>query len=75
MDARALSEGDRKSETPNSTGHKEAAGRSISMRMIFSFTLMMLLAAAPLLSSCRTVEGAGQDVTATGRTVQKALPP
>jgi predicted small secreted protein len=45
------------------------------MRMIFSFTLMMVLAAAPLLSSCRTVEGAGQDVTATGRTVQKALPP
>lgn len=53
---------------------KKAAGRSISMRMIFSLALMTLLAAAPLLSACHTVEGAGQDVTATGRTVQKAMP-
>ena len=45
------------------------------MRMVFSLALMTLLAAAPLLSACHTVEGAGQDVTATGRTVQKALPP
>lgn len=43
------------------------------MRVALSLALMTLLAAAPLLS-CRTVEGAGQDVTATGRTVQKAVP-
>jgi predicted small secreted protein len=44
------------------------------MRIVFSLALMTLLAAVPLLSACHTVEGAGQDVTSTGRTVQRALP-
>ena len=44
------------------------------MRRVFSWALMALLAAAPLLSACNTVEGAGQDITSTGRAAKKALP-
>jgi predicted small secreted protein len=51
-----------------------SSSKEHSMRKVFSLALIALLAAAPLLSACNTVEGAGQDVTATGRTVKKALP-
>ena len=41
-------------------------------------TLVMLLAAAPLLGACHTTAGAGEDISATGRaidnTATKATP-
>jgi predicted small secreted protein len=43
------------------------------MRKMFSLALMALLAAAPLLSACHAVEGAGQDISAIGRTVQRHM--
>ena len=33
------------------------------MRIVFSLAIMTLLAAAPLLSACHAVEGAGQDIS------------
>jgi predicted small secreted protein len=44
------------------------------MRMASLLALLALLAAAPLLSACHTVEGAGQDISSTGQTVQRHLP-
>jgi predicted small secreted protein len=44
------------------------------MRMVLSLAIMTLLAAAPLLSACHTVQGAGQDISSTGRTVQRNSP-
>jgi predicted small secreted protein len=35
-------------------------------------TLLSLLAAAPLLSACYTTAGAGQDISATGKAIEKA---
>jgi predicted small secreted protein len=43
------------------------------MRIVFSLAIMTLLAAAPLLSACHAVEGAGQDISSTGRTVQRHM--
>jgi predicted small secreted protein len=43
------------------------------MRTVFALAMMTLLAAAPLLSACHTVQGAGEDVTSTGRTVEKHM--
>ncbi len=34
-------------------------------------TIMALSIAAPLLSACHTVEGAGQDISATGNAIDK----
>ena len=48
--------------------HKEP-----SMRIAFSLAIMTLLAAVPLLSACHAVEGAGQDISSTGRTVQRHM--
>jgi len=51
---------------------KGSCRKERSMRM-FSLILVMLLAAAPLLSACHTVEGAGQDISSTGRAVQRHM--
>jgi predicted small secreted protein len=36
-------------------------------------TLALLTSVGAALSACHTVEGAGQDITDTGRTVQRAF--
>ena len=38
----------------------------------FTFAMLMLLAAAPLLGACHTTAGAGQDISATGHAIDKA---
>ena len=43
------------------------------MRILFSLAMLTLLAAAPLLAACHAVEGAGQDISSTGRTVQRHM--
>ncbi len=43
----------------------------MSKRMIVGLS-MLLLAAAPLLSACHTTAGAGQDISATGKVIDKA---
>jgi predicted small secreted protein len=44
----------------------------MNRQISFGLALVMLLAAAPLLSACHTVAGAGEDVQATGHAVDKA---
>jgi predicted small secreted protein len=39
--------------------------------LAWSFAVLLLLGAMPLLSGCNTVAGAGQDVSATGHAVTK----
>ena len=38
----------------------------------FALALIALLAAMPLLSGCHTTAGAGQDIAATGKAIDKA---
>jgi predicted small secreted protein len=37
--------------------------------LAIAFTLLMLIAAAPLLGACHTTAGAGEDLSATGKAV------
>jgi predicted small secreted protein len=41
-------------------------------RLIAGLTVLSLVAAAPLLSACHTTAGAGQDVSATGKVIEKS---
>jgi predicted small secreted protein len=41
-------------------------------RIIFSLALLSLMAAVPLLSACHTTAGAGQDISATGKVIEKS---
>jgi predicted small secreted protein len=42
-------------------------------RLLLAATpLLALLAAAPLLAACHTMEGAGQDISATGHTLSNS---
>ena len=38
-------------------------------KLSISLTILMLLAAAPLLSACNTTAGAGEDISATGHAI------
>ena len=38
----------------------------------FAAAVLALLAAVPLLGACHTTAGAGQDISATGRTIEHA---
>jgi predicted small secreted protein len=40
-------------------------------RLVVSLALL-LMAVAPLLSACHTTAGAGQDISATGKTIEKS---
>jgi predicted small secreted protein len=39
--------------------------------LIVGLTLLSLMAAMPLLSACHTAAGAGQDISATGKVIEK----
>lgn len=41
-------------------------------KLISGLTLLSLLAVVPLLSACHTTAGAGQDISATGKAIEKA---
>jgi predicted small secreted protein len=41
-------------------------------RLLAGLAALMLTAAAPLLSACHTTAGAGEDLSATGRAIEKA---
>jgi len=41
-------------------------------KLIAAMTLLSLVAAAPLLSACHTTAGAGQDISATGKAIEKS---
>jgi len=41
-------------------------------KLITALTLLSLVAAAPLLSACHTTAGAGQDISATGKAIEKS---
>jgi predicted small secreted protein len=41
-------------------------------RLILGLIVLSLAAAAPLLSACHTTAGAGQDISATGKVIEKS---
>ena len=41
-------------------------------KLISGLALLALVAAVPLLSACHTTAGAGQDISATGKAIEKA---
>ena len=41
-------------------------------KMIAALTLLSLLVAASLLGACHTTAGAGQDIAATGKAIEKS---
>ncbi len=50
----------------------------MNRKLIIGLAMVSLLALAPLLTACHTIQGAGQDIKATGQTIdnaaQKATP-
>jgi predicted small secreted protein len=45
---------------------------SMYKRLIVGMAALLLVAAAPLLSACHTTAGAGQDISATGKVIEKS---
>lgn len=41
-------------------------------KLVLRLSLLALVAAAPLLSACHTTAGAGQDISATGKAIEKS---
>ena len=41
-------------------------------QFVFGLAVLSLVAAAPLLSACHTTAGAGQDISATGKVIEKS---
>ena len=41
-------------------------------KLTTALALLSLTAAAPLLSACHTTAGAGQDISATGKAIEKS---
>jgi predicted small secreted protein len=41
-------------------------------RFVFGLAVLSFVVAAPLLSACRTTAGAGQDISATGKVIEKS---
>ena len=41
-------------------------------KLALGLTMLVLVAAAPLLGACHTTAGAGQDISATGTAIDKA---
>ena len=41
-------------------------------RFVFGLAVLSLVAAAPLLNACHTTAGAGQDISATGKVIEKS---
>lgn len=41
-------------------------------KIALGLTMLVLVAAAPLLGACHTTAGAGQDISATGQAIDKA---
>jgi predicted small secreted protein len=41
-------------------------------KLVTGIMLLSLMAAAPLLSACHTTAGAGQDISATGKAIEKS---
>jgi predicted small secreted protein len=41
-------------------------------RLIVALATLSLVAAMPLLSACHTTAGAGQDISATGKVIEKS---
>ncbi len=44
----------------------------MNSKLTFALAVVTLLAAAPLLGACHTAAGAGEDISATGHTIDKA---
>jgi predicted small secreted protein len=40
--------------------------------IMLTFTLLTLLAAAPILSACHTTAGAGEDISKTGQAIERS---
>jgi len=40
--------------------------------LVFGLAMLSLLAAVPLLSACHTTAGAGEDLSATGKVLEKS---
>jgi predicted small secreted protein len=45
---------------------------AMNSKLTFALAVVTLLAAAPLLGACHTAAGAGEDISATGHTIDKA---
>ena len=41
-------------------------------KLILALAVLSLVAVVPLLSACHTTAGAGQDLSATGKTIEKS---
>ncbi len=39
-------------------------------KIVVGLTMLLLVAAAPLLSACHTTAGAGEDISATGKAIE-----
>jgi predicted small secreted protein len=46
--------------------------RTMNTKLTFALAVLTLLATAPLLGACHTTAGAGEDISATGHTIDKA---
>ncbi len=44
----------------------------MNTKLTFALAVLTLLATAPLLGACHTTAGAGEDISATGHTIDKA---
>jgi predicted small secreted protein len=42
------------------------------IRPVFTLALLALLAAAPLLGACHTTAGAGEDISRTGKAIERS---
>ena len=65
--------------SPDISGGTTATGeldrikdREMYKKLISGLALLALVAAVPLLSACHTTAGAGQDISATGKAIEKA---
>ena len=41
-------------------------------KVIVGLAMLAIMAAAPLLSACHTTAGAGQDISSTGKVIEKS---
>lgn len=44
----------------------------MNKKLIVALAMASLVAAVPLLSACHTTAGAGQDISATGKAIEKS---
>jgi predicted small secreted protein len=57
-------------QKPGIWTHKKDS--SMYKRFVVGLAVLSLVAAVPLLSACHTTAGAGQDISATGKVIEKS---